>query len=152
MGFVGFFLAGLSGCQHPGYLSADEPCKGPNLKMVQQAAADARDQEFVVSGIDGGGPRGGPQKCRLHGTINLQLTIPGEKALAHLQVPFNATVGGGLGPMVVTVRWSNWCLPDRHGALAYQFRTDDSGSDSALSLTEFPECRRPGSPTTLRRI
>ena len=106
----------------------------------------------MVTGSDGSGPGSGTQKCRLHGSVDLLLQdLSGEHQLAHLKVPFDATVGGGSGPMAVTVRWSNWCLPDHHAALATQLGTDDSSSGGSRSLTNFPDCRDPGSPTSLAR-
>jgi len=120
--------------------------------MVQQPAADARDQVFVVTGLDGTAPGGGSQKCRLHGSVDLLLRdLSGEHQLASLKVPFDATVGGGNGPLTVRVRWSNWCPPDHHAALATQFSTDDSSSSGTRSLTNFPDCRDPALPTSLRR-
>jgi hypothetical protein len=151
---AGGFLLGavVAGCQHPGYFSAGEPCKGPNLTVVQDPAADGGDQQFTVTGVGAVQPGGGPQRCRLHGRLTLTLTdLTGDKQFAHLQVPFDATVGGGAAPMVVRVAWSNWCASDHHGALAYQFETDDSSSGGSRALTDFPGCRSPASPTTLRR-
>lgn len=142
-------LTSCAGMQHPGYLASSEPCKGPSLSVAQGDDPGAEDRVFTVTGVGSAEPRGGAA-CHLAGTIDLTISdVAGRNQLTHVSSTFDQTVGSSAKPLVLRFTWRNWCSPDPHASLAYQYRVENSQSGGSRALDLLPACVDRTMPTTL---